>query len=70
MYLYRAHKKNCKSVCVIEALKTGSCPNRLKSANVRLIYKKVEPFDKKNYRPVSKLPLLWKVYKRVIYEQA
>ena len=26
--------------------------------------------DKKNYRPVSMLPLLLKVYERVIYEQA
>ena len=31
--------------------------------------KKVDPFDKKNYRPVSILPLLLKVYERVIYQQ-
>ena len=31
---------------------------------------KVNPFDKNNYRPASKLPLLSKVYERVIYEQA
>ena len=30
----------------------------------------MDPFDKKNYRPVSILPLLSKVYERVIYEQA
>ena len=30
---------------------------------------KVNPFDKKNYRPVSILPLLSKVYEREIYEQ-
>ena len=47
----------------------GSFPDNLKCANVRLIYKKVDPFDKKNYRPVSRLPLLSKVYERVIYEQ-
>ena len=41
----------------------------LKCANVRPIYKK-EPFDKNNYRPVSILPLLSKVYERGIYEQA
>ena len=33
-------------------------------------YKKVEPFDKKTYRPVTTLPLLSKVNERVIYEQA
>ena len=34
------------TVCVNEALKTGSFPDRLKCANVRPIYKKVDPFDK------------------------
>ena len=57
------------TVCVNEALKTGSFPDSLKFANVRPIYKKDDPFDKKNYRPVSILTLLSKVYERVIYEQ-
>ena len=57
-------------MCVNEALKTGPCPNSLKCANVRPIYKKVDPFDKKNYRPASILPLLLKAYERAIYEQA
>ena len=34
------------TVCVNEALKTGSFPDSLKCANVRPIYKKVDPFDK------------------------
>ena len=57
-------------MCVNEALKTGPFPNSLKCANVRPVYKKVDPFDKKNYRPASILPLLLKAYERVIYEQA
>ena len=57
------------TVCVNVALKTGSIPDSLKCANVRAIYKKDDPFDKKNYRPVSILPLLSKVHERVIYEQ-
>ena len=57
-------------MCVNEALKTGSFPNSLKYANVRSKYKKVDRFHKNNYRPVSILPLLLKVYERVIYEQA
>ena len=49
------------------SIKNGS----LKCANVRPRYKKVEPFDKKTYRPVTTLPLLSKVNEiRVIYEQA
>ena len=44
-------------------------PDSMKCANVRPIYKIEDPFDKKNYRPVNILPLLSKVYKRVIYER-
>ena len=47
-----------------------SVPNSLKCANVIPICKREDPFGKKNYRPVSILPLLSKVYGRVIYEQA
>ena len=65
MWFYSGH---CHNVCN-EALKTGYFPYSLKCANVRPIYKKDHPFDKKNYRPVSILPLLSKVYERVIYEQ-
>ena len=30
----------------------------------------MDPFDKKNHRPMTILPFLSKVYERVIYEQA
>ena len=50
------------TICVNEALKMGSFPDSLKCANIRSIYKKEDPFDKKNYRPVSISPLLWNVY--------
>ena len=58
------------TVCVNEALKTGSFPDSLKCANVRPTYKKADPFDKNNYTPLSILPLLSKVYERVTSEQA
>ena len=47
------------TVCVNEALKTGFFPESLKSANVRPAYKKVNPFDKENHRPVSILLLYY-----------
>ena len=37
--------------------------------NVALAFKKEDSFDKSNYRPVSILPLLSKVYGKVIYNQ-
>ena len=61
---------NTVRLCVNKALKMGSFHDSLKCANVRPIYNKEDPFDKKNYRPVSILPLLSKVYGRMIYAQA
>ena len=37
------------TVCVNEALKKWSVPDSLKCANVRPIYKKVDPFDKNQW---------------------
>ena len=51
------------AVCVNEALKTRSFPDSLTcNANVRPINKKENTFDKRNFRPVSMLPFLSKVY--------
>ena len=33
------------------------------------MYKKPDPSDKTNYRPVSVLPLLSKIFEKIIYEQ-
>ena len=41
------------TVCVKKALKTGSFPDSRKCANVSTNMQKVNPFDKKNYRPVG-----------------
>ena len=44
-------------------------PSSLKLGNITPIFKKDDPLDKSNYRPVSILPLLSKVYERIIYNQ-
>ena len=51
----------CHNLCKW-SIKMGSFPDSLKCANIRSIYKKEDPFDKKNYRPVSISPLLSNVY--------
>lgn len=48
---------------------SGIFPDSVRCAGVIPIHKKVDLFDKKNYRPVSVLPLVSKVYERVIYKQ-
>ena len=56
--------------CINQSLKTtGEFPGSLKLGNLIPIYKNDNPLDKSNYRPVSILPLLSKVYERIIYKQ-
>ena len=52
-----------------KAIETGNFPDSPKMANVTPVFEKEDPLDKSNYRPVSNLPLLSKVYERVIYNQ-
>ena len=44
-------------------------PVSVEQVNVAPVFKKEDPLDKSNYRPVSILPLLSKVYEKVIYNQ-
>ena len=41
----------------------------MKIANITPVHKKDEPTDKENCRPVSVLPLLSKVFERLLYDQ-
>ena len=50
-------------------LKTGKFLDSLKNATITPVYKKDDPTDKVNYRPVSVLPLLSKIFEKVIYNQ-
>ena len=52
--------------CIIKSFKTGTFPDFLKEANVTPIIKKDDPPDKENYRQVSILPLLSKVFEKLI----
>ena len=52
-----------------KSIETGCFPDSLKLANVAPVFKKEDPFDKSNYRLVSILPLLSKLYEKIIYNQ-
>ena len=44
-------------------------PDELKFADVTLIYKKDDPNKSKNYRPVSVLPVVSKVFEKIMHDQ-
>ena len=52
--------------CINSTLIEGLFPDFLKRANITPVHKKNDPLDKENYRPVSILPLLSKVYETAI----
>ena len=53
--------------CANYTLKNGKFPDSLKNATITPVYEKDDPTDKVNYRPVSVLPLLSKIFEKVIY---
>ena len=55
--------------CINEAITNNKFPDTLKLSDVTTVYKKLHPSDKTNYRPVSVLPLLSKVFEKIIYDQ-
>jgi len=55
--------------CINNNIETDSFPYSLKEANITPLFKKNDPLEKSNYRPVSVLPLLSKVYERLLYNQ-
>ena len=56
-------------IIIINVVDNGIFPDFLKTANVTPVFKKGSRTDKKNYRPVSILPNLSKIYERLIYKQ-
>ena len=47
----------------------GEFPEILKIAKVTPIYKKANPFEKDNYRPISILSNISKLYERIMHNQ-
>ena len=51
------------------AINDGNFPTNLKNADVTPVFKKGDRLDKCNYRPVSILPSLSKIFERIIFSQ-
>ena len=52
-----------------EGIATARFPDILKSAEVKPVFKKKSRIDKENYRPVSILRVISKIFERLIFKQ-
>ena len=57
------------TLIINQIMKTGVFPNKMKLAKVVPIYKKDDPTQVTNYRPISLLPVLSKVVEKTIAKQ-
>ena len=44
-------------------------PNELKLAEVTPVYRKKDPLNKENYRPVNVMSHVSKIFEKIVYEQ-
>ena len=70
--ILRASKESC-SETVVEpfnnTLLTSSFPTELNIAYISPVFKKDDPLKTKNYRPVSVLPVVSKIFERLLHKQ-
>ena len=68
----RASKERCSETIAElfnNTLLTSSFPTKLKVADVNPVFKKDDPLKMKNYRPVSVLPVVPKIFERILHKQ-
>ncbi|XP_065667596.1 uncharacterized protein LOC136087900 [Hydra vulgaris] len=66
---YLIYFRDSLTDCINNSILDGTFPSFLKMADVLPCLKKNDPTDKANYRPISILPALSKVFEMIVYEQ-
>ena len=57
------------TLIINQSLSTGIFPNKLKIAKVAPVFKKDDPHQFGNYRPISLLPAISKIFEKVVFAQ-
>ena len=73
IYILKSVADTCtpylRTDCFNNSLNNCSFPDEMKWADITPVYKKGDSTDKGNYRPISNLPTISKVFERIIYDQ-
>ena len=66
-----ANKQICKDLAnfINECIKQNKFSDELKIADIMPIFKKEDPLDKTNYRPISILPTNSEIFERILFNQ-
>ncbi len=56
-------------VIINQTINTGTFPDKLKISKVTPVYKKDDQTQFTNYRPISLLPVISKIFQRINYNQ-
>ena len=67
--ILKRHISHPLAELVNQSFLKGIFPHKLKVAKVVSIYKKGDPEDVSNYRPISLLPIFSKIYERLMYKR-
>ena len=71
--LFKENNDICATVIcsdINQCIDTGSFPSNLKNADITPLFKKkTDRLLKSNYRPVSILPTLSRIYEKILYQQ-
>ena len=54
---------------ISKCIRKGEFPDKLKTADITPVFKRGDKHEKSNFRPVSILPILSKVYEKCLYKQ-
>ena len=55
--------------CINESLTNNKFSDTLELSDITPVFKKLDPSDKASYRPASILPLVSKVFEKIMYDQ-
>ena len=59
----------CLTGVINHSIVTSSFPDELKLAEVMSAFRKYDPLDKENYRPISLLSHTSKIYEKILFNQ-